>query len=94
MLKPGDPFPVMSVDVVGGESVQLPDALGANRPGSRTDARAACAVHPAADEEDGALNNENKDRCGAFTSATFSAPGSPTRSRYRHRPPTVTSHPQ
>jgi peroxiredoxin len=27
MLKPGDPFPVLSVDVVGGESVQLPDAL-------------------------------------------------------------------
>jgi peroxiredoxin len=26
MLKPGDPFPVLSVDVVGGESVQLPDA--------------------------------------------------------------------
>jgi hypothetical protein len=29
MLKPGDPFPVLSVDVVGGESVQLPDALAA-----------------------------------------------------------------
>jgi hypothetical protein len=27
MLKPGDPFPVLSVDVVGGESVQLLDAL-------------------------------------------------------------------
>jgi peroxiredoxin len=27
MLKPGDPFPVLSVDVVGEESVQLPDAL-------------------------------------------------------------------
>lgn len=27
MLKPGDPFPTLSVDVVGRDTVQLPDAL-------------------------------------------------------------------
>ena len=30
MLKPGDSFPALSVDVVGGETVRLPDALAGN----------------------------------------------------------------